>query len=149
MLLIGADMVKVIFACVHNAGRSQMAAAFFNQLADQQKAHAISAGTEPGERVHPEVLAVMLEVGIDLSQAMPQKLTEELAKDAQFLITMGCGDKCPYVPGLRRGDWPLRDPKGLPMQEVRAIRDEVRSKVQLLLDREQLAVIGSLSPSKT
>jgi protein-tyrosine-phosphatase len=142
-------MVKVIFACVHNAGRSQMAAAFFNQLADQQKAHAISAGTEPGERVHPEVLAVMLEVGIDLSQAMPQKLTEELAKDAQLLITMGCGDKCPYVPGLRRDDWPLRDPKGLPMQEVRAIRDEVRNKVQSLLGRERLAVIGSVSPSKT
>jgi len=106
-------MLKVIFACVHNAGRSQMAAAFFNQFADSQKAQAISAGTEPGARVHPEVQAVMQEVGIDLSNAKPQKLTEELAKDAQLLITMGCGDKCPYVPGLRRDDWPLRDPKGL------------------------------------
>ena len=108
-------MLKVIFACVHNAGRSQMAAAFFNRLADPQKATAVSAGTEPGVRVHPEVLAVMQEVGIDLSHAKPQKLTEELAKDAQLLITMGCGDKCPYVPGLRRDDWPLQDPKGLPL----------------------------------
>ncbi len=126
-------MLEVIFACVHNAGRSQMAAAFFNRLADPQRAHAISAGTEPGLRVHPEVLAVMQEVGIDLSHATPQKLTEELAKEAQLLITMGCGDKCPYVPGLRRDDWPLRDPKGLPMDEVRAIRDEVRERVQALL----------------
>src|SRR3954471_21615044 len=100
-------MLKVIFACVHNAGRSQMAAAFFNYLAAPQKAHAISAGTQPGERVHPEVRAVMQEVGIDLSDAKPQTLTHELAKDAHLLITMGCGDKCPHVPGLRRGDWPV------------------------------------------
>ncbi|GGG81511.1 arsenate-mycothiol transferase ArsC [Edaphobacter dinghuensis] len=131
-------MFKVIFACVHNAGRSQMAAAFFNHLADPQKAHAASAGTEPGERVHPEVQAVMQEVGIDLSDARPQKLTEELAKSAQLLITMGCGDKCPYVPGLRRDDWPLRDPKGLSAEEVRAIRDEVKQRVQELLERENL-----------
>ena len=126
-------MLKVIFACVHNAGRSQMAASFFNQLADPQKAQAISAGTEPGARVHPEVQAVMQEVGIDLSNAKPQKLTEELAKDAQLLITMGCGDKCPYVPGLRRDDWPLRDPKGLSPDEVRSIRDEIKERVQLLV----------------
>jgi arsenate reductase len=129
-------MLKVIFACVHNAGRSQMAASFFNQLADSTKAQALSAGTEPGERVHPEVKAVMQEVGIDLSQARPQKLTEELGRDAQLLITMGCGDKCPYVPGLRRDDWPLRDPKGLPTEEVRAIRDDIKSRVQDLLRRE-------------
>jgi protein-tyrosine-phosphatase len=110
-----------------------MAAAFFNHLADPQKAVAISAGTEPGVRVHPEVQAVMQEIGIDLSHAKPQKLTEELAKDAQLLITMGCGDKCPYVPGLRRDDWPLQDPKGLPIQEVRAIRDEIRQRVKLLI----------------
>jgi protein-tyrosine-phosphatase len=116
----GNKMLKVMFACVHNAGRSQMAAAFFNQLSDPQKAQAISAGTEPGERVHPEVLAVMQEVNIDLSQAKPRKLTEELAKEMQLLITMGCGDKCPCVPGLRRDDWPLADPKGLPTEEVRA-----------------------------
>jgi arsenate reductase (thioredoxin) len=116
-----------------------MAAAFFNQLADPSKARAISAGTEPGERVHPEVLAVMQEVGIDLSNAKPQKLTEELSKDAQLLVTMGCGDKCPYVPGLRRDDWPLRDPKGLPLIEVRAIRDEVRGRVEALLRDEDLS----------
>jgi arsenate reductase len=131
-------MFKVIFACVHNAGRSQMAAAFFNQFAERQKAEAISAGTEPGSRVHPEVLAVMREVGIDLSDAKPQKLTEELAQDAQLLITMGCGDKCPYVPGLRRDDWPLRDPKGLPLEEVRSIRDEIRDKVRTLLAGESV-----------
>ena len=131
-------MLKVIFACVHNAGRSQMAAAFFNQIANSKKAQAVSAGTEPGERVHPEVQAVMQEVGIDLSRAKPQKLTEELAKGAQLLITMGCGDKCPYVPGLRRDDWPLRDPKGLAVEEVRAIRDEVKRCVQRLVEREDL-----------
>src|ERR1700753_3215279 len=129
-------MFNVIFACVHNAGRSQMAAAFFNHLADPQRAKAVSAGTEPGERVHPEVLAAMQEIGIDLSGAKPQKLTEDLAKQAQLLITMGCGDKCPYVPGLRRDDWPLRDPKGLPVKEVRAIRDEVRQRVADLIERE-------------
>lgn len=115
-----------------------MAAAFFNQLADREKAEAVSAGTEPGLRVHPEVLAAMQEIGIDLSNAKPQKLTEELARDAQLLITMGCGDKCPYVPGLRRDDWPLRDPKGRPMDEVRAIRDEIKGRVQLLLDQTGL-----------
>jgi arsenate reductase (thioredoxin) len=131
-------MLKVIFACVHNAGRSQMAAALFNQLADPEKAQATSAGTEPGERVHPEVQAVMQEMGIDLGQAKPQKLTEELARDAQLLITMGCGDKCPYVPGLRRDDWALRDPKGLPAEEVRTIRDEVKDRVKVLIASEGL-----------
>jgi protein-tyrosine-phosphatase len=129
-------MFTVIFACVHNAGRSQMAAAFFNHLADPQKANAVSAGTEPGKRVHPEVQAVMQEVGIDLSGAKPHKLTEELAKKSQLLITMGCGDKCPYVPGLRRDDWPLRDPKGLSADEVRAIRDEVKQRVAQLIEKE-------------
>src|SRR6201996_4087102 len=129
-------MLKVIFACVHNAGRSQMAAAYFNRLVSPAKAYAISAGTEPGTRVHPEVLAMMQEAGIDLSHAKPQKLTEELARDAQLLVTMGCGDKCPYVPGLRRDDWPLRDPKGLPEDEVRVIRDDIKARVQRLLDAE-------------
>jgi arsenate reductase len=131
-------MQKVIFACVHNAGRSQMATAFFNQLADHTKAEAISAGTEPGLRVHPEVLSAMQEAGIDLSNAKPQKLTQELAEGASLLITMGCGDKCPYVPGLRRDDWPLRDPKGLPVEEVRTIRDEIKDRVQNLIDLEKL-----------
>jgi arsenate reductase (thioredoxin) len=129
-------MHKVIFACVHNAGRSQMAAAFFNHLADPQKAVAISAGTDPGLRVHPEVLSVMQEIGIDLSNAKPQKLTEELARDAQLLITMGCGDKCPYIPGMRINDWPLKDPKGLPIEEVRAIRDDIKDRVTVLLESE-------------
>jgi arsenate reductase len=116
-----------------------MAAAFFNQLADRSKAQAVSAGTEPGLRVHPEVLAVMQEAGIDLSDAKPRKLTEELARGASLLITMGCGDKCPYVPGLRRDDdWPLRDPKGLPMDEVRLIRDDIKGRVQVLLQSESL-----------
>jgi arsenate reductase (thioredoxin) len=131
-------MLRVIFACVHNAGRSQMAAALFNQVADPQKARAVSAGTDPGVCVHPEVQAVMQEIGIDLSKAKPQKLTEELAKDAQLHITMGCGDQCPYVPGLRRDDWPLKDPKGLPIENVRVIRDEVERRVEELLRREGL-----------
>jgi arsenate reductase (thioredoxin) len=136
LLLVGEIMFKVIFACVHNAGRSQMAAALFNQLAAPEKAQAISAGTEPGERVHPEVQAAMQEIRIDLSHANPQKLTEELAKGAQLLITMGCGDKCPYVPGLRRDDWPLQDPKGLSLDQVRMIRDEIKKRVEVLLKDE-------------
>jgi protein-tyrosine-phosphatase len=113
-----------------------MAAAFFNQLADSSKAQAVSAGTQPGERVHPEVQTVMQEIGIDLSKAKPRKLTEELAKDSQLLITMGCGDKCPYIPGLRIEDWPLPDAKGLPLDQVRAIRDEVKCRVSDLIARE-------------
>lgn len=132
-------MQTVIFACVHNAGRSQMAAAFFNQLANPAEARAVSAGTEPGTRVHPEVLEVMKEVGVDLSNAQPQKLTQELAEGASLLVTMGCGEKCPYVPGLRRDDWPLKDPKGLPMEEVRVIRNEIRDRVQSLLDSQGLS----------
>ena len=127
-------MIRVIFACVHNAGRSQMAAAFFNQLADPTQALAISAGTEPGERVHPEVAAAMGEVGIDLSGARPQRLTEELAAGATWLITMGCGDKCPVVPGVKRDDWPLQDPKGQPVERVREIREEVRERVRAFVD---------------
>ena len=123
-----------MFACVHNAGRSQMAAAFFNQFAESATARAVSAGTSPGDRVHPEVVEVMKEVGIDLSAAVPQKLTTELASGADMLITMGCGDECPYVPGLRRDDWPLDDPKGQSLDEVRRIRDEIRRRVIDLLD---------------
>ena len=128
-------MKTVIFACVHNAGRSQMAAAWFNNLADPRQAHAVSAGTSPAERVHPEVLQVMQEAGIDLSGAKPQKLTVELARDADLLVTMGCGDKCPYVPGLKVEDWPLEDPKGQPLERVRQIRDEIRGRVQALTAR--------------
>jgi arsenate reductase len=125
-----------IFACVHNAGRSQMAAAWFNQLADASKARAISAGTEPGTRIHPEVLAAMKEEGIDLSQAKPRLLTDELARGATMLITMGCGEACPAIPGLRRDDWPLEDPKGKPIERVRQIRDDVRRRVGALLEAE-------------
>ncbi len=126
-------MQQVIFACVHNAGRSQMAAAWFNQLADPAKATAVSAGTQPGARVHPEVLAAMAEIGIDLAHAQPQQLTDTLARDAALLVTMGCGEQCPYVPGLERDDWPLPDPKGRPLEEVRVIREEVRRRVLALI----------------
>jgi arsenate reductase (thioredoxin) len=129
-------MSKVIFACVHNAGRSQMAAAWFTQLADPAKAIAVSAGTQPGPRVHPEVQQAMKEVDIDLSDAKPQLLTDSLASNAQMLITMGCGEACPYVPGLKRDDWPLEDPKGKSVERVREIRDEIRSRVQDLVTRE-------------
>jgi arsenate reductase len=125
---------RVVFACVHNAGRSQMAAAFFNDLADPAKARAISAGTEPATHVHPEVVAVMREAGIDVAGAEPRRLTEELAGDANLLVTMGCGEQCPFVPGLRRDDWALEDPKGQPIEKVRAIRDDVRVRVTALLD---------------
>lgn len=122
-------MTRVLFACVHNAGRSQMAAAWFNELADPRKASAISAGTAPGPRVHPEVLQTMREVGIDLSALVPQLLSAELASSAGWLITMGCGESCPIVPGVRRDDWPIEDPKGKPIERVREIRDEVRERV--------------------
>jgi arsenate reductase (thioredoxin) len=126
-------MKTVLFACVHNAGRSQMAAAWFHALADPSKARAISAGTAPGDRVHPEVVEVMKEVGIDLSSAMPTLLSDELARSASLLVTMGCGEACPAVPGLFREDWPLDDPKGGPMERVRSIRDDVRERVHALL----------------
>ena len=129
-------MKTVIFACVHNAGRSQMAAAFFNAMSSPDLARAISAGTEPGLRVHPEVVAAMRELDIDLSSARPRLLTDELARGATLLITMGCGDACPHVPGLRRDDWPLPDPKGQAIERVREIRDEIRARVWGLLERE-------------
>jgi arsenate reductase len=129
-------MKTVLFACIHNAGRSQMAAAWFNALAHRDKAQAVSAGTEPGTRVHPEVVAAMREVGIELEGLKPQKLTDELAAGAALLVTMGCGEACPYVPGLQRLDWPLEDPKGKPVERVRQIRDEVRAHVVKLLEAE-------------
>jgi len=131
-------MTTVVFACVHNAGRSQMAAAFFNAMAGANRARAISAGTQPAERVHPEVVEAMREVGIDLTNARPQRLTPELASGAAWLITMGCGDACPFVPGARTEDWPLTDPKDLDLDGVRKIRDEVRSRVEAFAHREQL-----------
>jgi arsenate reductase len=129
-------MKTVLFACVHNAGRSQMAAAWFNRVADPSKAKAISAGTRPGKAVHPVVLEAMAEVGIDLSGVSPRLLTDDLAADAAILITMGCGEACPVVPGLRREDWPLEDPKGKTTERVREIRDDVGQRVASLISRE-------------
>jgi arsenate reductase (thioredoxin) len=129
-------MTTVIFACVHSAGRSQMASGFFNAIADPDKARAVAAGTEPGEHVHANVVQVMQEAGVDLSKATPRKLTEDLAQDASLIVTMGCGEACPYVPGLERMDWALTDPKGLPLDQVRAIRDDIRGRVaELIADR--------------
>jgi len=126
-------VTTVLFACVHNAGRSQMAAAWFRALADPGKAGAVSAGTAPAPAVHPEVIAVMAEAGIDVSGSRPRLLTDELARSAGLLVTMGCGEVCPTVPGLTRLDWNLDDPKGRPLPEVRAIRDEIRARVVGLL----------------
>ena len=129
-------MKTVLFACVHNAGRSQMAAAWLNALADTTKVRAVSAGTEPGGHVHPEVVDVMREVAIDLSAEVPKLLSQGLAETATLLITMGCGDACPVVRGLRRDDWPLEDPKGKPTERVREIRDEIRARVEGLITAE-------------
>ena len=123
-------MTTVIFACIQNAGRSQMAAAFFNALADPSRARAISAGTRPAAHVHPEVVAVMREAGLDLAGAEPRRLTAELAAGAAWLVTMGCGEDCPVVPGVQRDDWPLPDPHGKDPDAVRGIRDAVRAKVE-------------------
>lgn len=129
-------MRTVLFACVHNAGRSQMAAALFNSLVEPGRARAISAGTQPGERVHPEVLEALREIGLDISGARPQKLTDAIARQAQVLVTMGCGDECPFVPGVRTEDWPILDPKGRPIEEVRQIRDEIRTRIVDLISRD-------------
>jgi arsenate reductase len=126
--------MTVVFACVHNAGRSQMAAALFNDLADPRLAVALSAGTAPGPRVHPVVVDAMHEIGIDVSAARPTLLTDDLAREAALLVTMGCGDACPHVPGLARDDWPLADPKERPLEEVRGIRDDIAARVRALLD---------------
>lgn len=126
-------MKTVLFACVQNAGRSQMAAAIFNRLADPARSRAISAGTRPAVHVHPEVVAAMNEIGIDLSGVQPRKLTSALASDASVLVTMGCGEECPYVPGARVEDWPVDDPNGRPVEAVREIRDEIERRVRELL----------------
>ena len=126
-------MKTILFACVHNAGRSQMAAALFNLRANHALARAISAGTEPAARVHPEVIEAMRELGVDLVKAVPQKLTAELAATASLLVTMGCGEACPFVPRLQREDWDLPDPKGQAPDRVRAIRDEIRGRVDRLI----------------
>jgi len=126
-------VTTVLFACVHNAGRSQMAAAFFNALADPATACAISAGTEPAAAVHPEVVAAMGEVGVDLRSATPRLLTPALASQAALLVTMGCGEACPRISDIQREDWELIDPRGRSADQVRAIRDEIRSRVAALI----------------
>lgn len=131
-------MKTVLFACVHNAGRSQMAAAFFNALADPSKARGISAGTSPAQHVHPEVVDAMREAGLDLSGMTPRKLTDHLARGVNVLVTMGCGEECPFVPGARVEDWPVQDPKGRSPEQVRAIRDDIRARVAALVAREEV-----------
>jgi arsenate reductase (thioredoxin) len=124
-------MAKVLFVCLHNAGRSQMSEALFTRAAAGRH-EARSAGTRPGDRVHPEVVAVMRELGIDLADRKPQRLTNELAQWADVVVTMGCGDECPYIPGKRYLDWDLPDPKRMPVEQVRVIRDEIADRVREL-----------------
>jgi len=128
-------VITVLFACVHNAGRSQIAAALFNKFADPKVARAISAGTQPAARVHPEVVTAMRQRGIDVSSGIPQKLTPELASTAHWLITMGCGDECPVVPGVERDDWPIQDPKGQPPAVVDAIIDDLDRRVRQFVNQ--------------
>ena len=128
---------KVVFGCVANAGRSQMAAAFFNTLANPKRAYAVSAGTRPATHVHPEVVEAMREAGIDLSHASPQYLSTDLCEGAHMLITMGCGDDCPLIPGLERDEWPLADPQGQPLERVREIRDEIKKCVRTLIQERR------------
>jgi protein-tyrosine-phosphatase len=125
-------MARVLFVCLHNAGRSQMSRALFDRAAGGRH-ESESAGTTPGERVHPEVVEVMRELEVDLSAARPRPLTPELAEWADVVVTMGCGDECPYIPGKRYLDWDLPDPKGRPVAEVRAIRDDIAARVTALL----------------
>jgi arsenate reductase (thioredoxin) len=125
-------MSTVLFVCLHNAGRSQMSQALLERAAGDRHT-ALSAGTTPADRVHPEVVDVMAELGIDLSDRQPESLTQELAEQADVVVTMGCGDQCPFIPGKRYLDWDLPDPKDRPIDEVRDIRDEVRRRVNQLI----------------
>jgi protein-tyrosine-phosphatase len=125
-------MAHVLFVCLHNAGRSQMSQALFERAADGRHT-AASAGTEPADRIHPEVLELMRELGIDLADRRPRLLTRELAVEADVVVTMGCGDSCPYIAGKQYVDWDLPDPSGRPIDEVRATRDDIARRVQGLL----------------
>lgn len=135
-------MKLVCFACVHNAGRSQIAAALWNALCDRTRTRVISAGTQPAEHVHPEVVTVLAEVGIDVSTVKPQQLTPALLSDVSLVVTMGCGEACPSVPGLRRLDWPLPDPKGQSVDAVRTLRDNIEELVRKHLVAEGLLFSG-------
>ena len=125
-------MAGVLFVCLHNAGRSQMSKALFDRAAGSSH-RAESAGTQPGERVHPEVVEVMNEIGIDVSGEVPKRLSRDQAEWADVVVTMGCGDECPYIPGKRYIDWDLEDPKGRPLDEVRRTRDEISKRVDALI----------------
>ncbi|MET0600472.1 MAG: arsenate reductase ArsC [Baekduia sp.] len=129
-------MATVLFVCLHNAGRSQMSRALFDQAADGNH-RALSAGSlaDPDGAVHPEVVTVMRELGIDLAGVKPIQLTHELAEQADVVVTMGCGDACPYIPGKRYVDWDLPDPKGRPIDEVRATRDDIARRVKALVEQ--------------
>jgi arsenate reductase (thioredoxin) len=127
-----APMATALFVCLHNAGRSQMSAALFERAAGDRH-RALSAGTTPAERVHPEVVEVMRELDIDLSDRAPCKLTRDLAEQADVVVTMGCGDECPYIPGRHYIDWDLPDPKGRPIDEVRATRDDIARRIAELV----------------
>ena len=126
-------MAHILFVCLHNAGRSQMSQALFERDAGEQHT-AASAGTTPARRIHPEVVEVMRELGIDLTDRRPRLLTRELAADADIVVTMGCGDQCPFIPGKRYIDWDLPDPKDRPIDEVRATRDDIGRRVRALID---------------
>jgi arsenate reductase (thioredoxin) len=123
----------VLFVCVRNAGRSQMAAALFERIACDEF-RVLSSGTQPADDVHPNVVTAMREVGIDLSEARPRRLEDDAVREADVVVTMGCGDECPFYPGKRYEDWELPDPVGKPVEEVRAIRDEIERRVRDLLD---------------
>ena len=126
-------MSTVLFVCRQNAGRSQISQALFERAAGDRH-RALSAGTTPAAHVHPEVIEVMRELGVDLTDRAPQRLTEELAAQADVVVTMGCGDECPFIPGKRYIDWELTDPAGRPLDEVRAIRNDIDQRIHLLLD---------------
>jgi arsenate reductase len=136
-------MATVLFVCLHNAGRSQMSAALFERAAEGRH-HALSAGSEadPTGRVHPPVVEVMRELGIDLSDRRPQRLSPELTEATDVVVTMGCGDACPFIPGKRYIDWELPDPKGRPLDEVRATRDDIATRVQTLVDELDHAAVA-------
>jgi arsenate reductase len=132
-LIASRRMARALFVCLHNAGRSQMSEALFSRAAEGRH-EARSAGTTPGDRVHPEVVEAMAELGIDLSDRQPHKLSRADAEWADVVVTMGCGDECPFIPGKRYVDWDLPDPKGQPLAAVRATRDEIERRVQALAE---------------
>ena len=141
-------MASVLFVCLHNAGRSQISQALFERAAGRRH-RAESAGTTPADRVHPEVIDAMAEIGIDVSDRTPRRLSDELAESADVIVTMGCGDECPFIPGKRYLDWDLPDHKDRPPAEVREIRDEIARRVTALVDELEKTPGGSATISAT